>query len=157
MRNFRTLFLIAQAIPIVLSEEVLFNPKVTLDNGVFTGSLGILTHNFLGIPFAKPPFVLIIVISKVLTCFFSVGDLRFRLPQKIPSYVGQYDASKYGPACPQQAATIPIVPKFQKQVTDFLANTTYSKRLPDSEDCKSSWHAGQCIGSQSLFQALQSM
>jgi hypothetical protein len=30
-------------------------PTITLDSGKFTGTAGIDTHKFLGIPFAKPP------------------------------------------------------------------------------------------------------
>lgn len=135
MRIFRTLLVIAQAIPFVLS-EVIPKPKVTLDSGVFTGKWSVSTHEFLGIPFAKPPFVPVIAISDVLIYIFSVGDLRFRLPQKIPPYVGRYDATKYGPACPQQAITIPVDPAFQRPVVDFLANTIYDHLFPDSEDCK---------------------
>lgn len=35
------------------------DPKIILDSGTFTGSTDGLTHRFLGIPFAKPPYVLI--------------------------------------------------------------------------------------------------
>jgi hypothetical protein len=59
MFTLRNLLLVAQLIPIALASEETFGPKITLDNGVFTGKFSGLTHKFLGIPFAKPPCVLV--------------------------------------------------------------------------------------------------
>ena len=66
----------------------------------------------------------------------SVGKLRYNLPQSISPYVGNYDATKFGLACPQQAITIPAVPDLASPVVDFIANSIYGRVFPDSEDCK---------------------
>ena len=66
----------------------------------------------------------------------SVGKLRYNLPQSISPYVGNYDARKFGLACPQQTITIPAVPDLASPVVDFIANSIYGRVFPDSEDCK---------------------
>ncbi|KAJ5453820.1 uncharacterized protein N7458_004776 [Penicillium daleae] len=56
--------------------------------GTFIGMLNNTYPNvrqFLRVPFAQPP----------------VGDLRWMPPQKLPSSSRKYDATIYGPACPQ--------------------------------------------------------
>lgn len=144
MITLRSLLFVAQVIPIVVASEEIFvnGPKVTLDNGLFTGKSVGLTHQFLAIPFAKPPFVIKWVLFGLkLTNLCSIGDLRFRLPQTIPPYVGKYDATKHGLACPQQAISIPAVMGATKAVADFITNTIYGHVFPDSEDCKSSQKA----------------
>ena len=138
MFRLRGLLLAFHAVCIIASPTIL-EPKVTLDHGTFTGVSNIITHKFLGIPFAKPPYVH----SSIHRYFFhitvhsSVGDLRYNLPQPIPPYVGNYDATKFGLACPQQAITIPAVPGLASPVVDFIANSIYGQVVPDSEDCKS--------------------
>lgn len=59
MLTFRNLLFITQLVPIVLALDEIIGPKITLDNGAFTGKYVGLTSQFLGIPFAKPPYVLI--------------------------------------------------------------------------------------------------
>ncbi|EGN93858.1 hypothetical protein SERLA73DRAFT_126278 [Serpula lacrymans var. lacrymans S7.3] len=66
-------------------------PSVTLDDAIFTGTTNGSVSAFLGIPYVQPP----------------VGDLRFHLPQAISPYNGTYNASAYGPSCPQQTVTVP--------------------------------------------------
>lgn len=64
---------------------------VNLPQGTFTG---IVLHEqgystainaFLGIPYAQPP----------------VGDLRFRPPVSVEASLKKFDATRYGPQCPQ--------------------------------------------------------
>jgi len=55
MLTFRNLLFVTQLIPIALASDETIGPKITLDNGVFTGKFAGLTNKFLGIPFAKPP------------------------------------------------------------------------------------------------------
>jgi len=49
------------------------------------------------------------------------------LPQPIPPYVGNYNATKFGLACPQQAITIPAVPGLASHVVDLIANSSYGQ------------------------------
>ncbi|THH17257.1 hypothetical protein EW146_g3519 [Bondarzewia mesenterica] len=94
-------------------------PTVQLDNGTFVGTtIGAVTR-FLGIPFAQSP----------------IGDLRFRLPQPNGPYTGTQTASTYGPACPQQAITLPIPAGLVQDAVDFIVNSIYGVILPASEDC----------------------
>ncbi|KAJ7494862.1 sterol esterase [Mycena galericulata] len=66
------------------------SPTVSLDYGVFQGATDGNLSKFLGVPFARP-----------------VG--RFQLPEPPLPLSGLQDATKFGPACPQQALTpIPI-------------------------------------------------
>jgi len=58
MFMFRGLFLAFHAsAACIVASPTIFGPKVTLDHGTFTGVSDIVTHKFLGIPFAKPPYV----------------------------------------------------------------------------------------------------
>ncbi|KAJ7622585.1 carotenoid ester lipase precursor [Mycena polygramma] len=59
-------------------------PVVTLDYGTFEGANDGSLTNFLGVPFARPP-------------------ARFELPQPPTPLRGVYNATAFGPACPQQA------------------------------------------------------
>ncbi|KAJ5873440.1 uncharacterized protein N7473_013313 [Penicillium subrubescens] len=64
------------------------NLTVETRTGTFIGMLNDTSPNvrqFLRVPFAQPP----------------VGDLRWMPPQKLPSSSQRYDATIYGPACPQ--------------------------------------------------------
>ena len=68
MMNFPTLF---QTVVVVLhvaaavAAPTSSNPTVTLDKGVFTGTTDGTTNKFLGIPFAKPPYVFRYLMSQV--------------------------------------------------------------------------------------------
>jgi len=66
----------------------------------------------------------------------SVGNLRFRLPEPIYTYNGSIDATSYGPACPQQKFTLPILEGLPAQVVDDIVNTVFTALFPDDEDCK---------------------
>jgi hypothetical protein len=92
-------------------------PTIKLDNATFTGTAAGIVDQFLGIPFAKPP----------------IGDLRFRPPQPVEPYTGEYDAAQYGFSCPQMIPEVAIPERLS------MAAIGYTKvihaALPDSEDC----------------------
>ncbi|KAK0460036.1 carotenoid ester lipase precursor [Desarmillaria tabescens] len=94
-------------------------PTVTLDSATFTGTTSGVVSKFLGIPFAQPP----------------TGDRRFRLPETLPAYNGSYDATDFGPSCPQQAIRLPILTGIPAEAVDYLVDSIYDVVLPDDEDC----------------------
>ncbi|KAK0503648.1 carotenoid ester lipase precursor [Armillaria luteobubalina] len=94
-------------------------PTVSLDSATFTGTTSGSVSKFLGIPFAQPP----------------TGDRRFRLPEAHPAYNGTYDASAFGPSCPQQAVKLPILTGLPAEVVDYVVNSIFSAVLPGDEDC----------------------
>ena len=61
----------------------------------------------------------------------SVGDLRFRLPKAIRPYAGNYNATQYGLACPQQVLSANTASGVIKSMQEIV---------PESEDCKSKQH-----------------
>jgi len=66
---------------------------------------------------------------------FRIGDLRFRLPELVQPYTGDYRATTFGPACTQQNQ---LVPDFPLQVPQDAINTINNviRVSPDSEDCR---------------------
>ncbi|KAJ3567939.1 hypothetical protein NP233_g6036 [Leucocoprinus birnbaumii] len=92
---------------------------VKLDSATVTGKSSGSVQEFLGIPFALPP----------------TGNLRFRLPQPVPAYNGTIDATAYGPSCPQQAFTLPILTGLPQEIVDDLVNGVFSAIFPTDEDC----------------------
>lgn len=118
--------MIAQALTGLLLHLVAFSaaaplagPTVTLDSATVSGTSWGKTSKFLGIPFAQPP----------------VGDLRFRLPQSLPSYQSNFNATNYGLSCMQQALTLPIVKGAAAEFSNQLLNSVFNKIVPNSEDC----------------------
>ncbi|KAH9941670.1 alpha beta-hydrolase [Epithele typhae] len=97
------------------------SPTVKLDEATVTGVRGNNVEKFLGIPFAAAP--------------------RFDLPQPIEAYTKSFTATKYGPACPQQAITLPLLfAKLDKwnvvrQIVDKVYTALVLKET--SEDCLS--------------------
>ncbi|EGN93872.1 hypothetical protein SERLA73DRAFT_78246 [Serpula lacrymans var. lacrymans S7.3] len=91
-------------------------PSVKLDAAIFTGTTNGSVSAFLGIPYVQPP----------------VGDLRFHLPQAIPAYNGTYNASAYGPSCPQQTFK---VPGNLTAETEAILASLVADGSPQSEDC----------------------
>ncbi|KAF9523406.1 carotenoid ester lipase precursor [Crepidotus variabilis] len=113
------LFLLTATLTSALVAPSSSSASVKLDNGIFNGKRDGGIERFYGIPFAKPP----------------VDDLRLRLPQTIPVYSGQYDATKYGPACTQADIDLPIPVGLAADTTNYLVNNIYGAAVPDSEDC----------------------
>ena len=67
--------------------------------------------------------------------FTSVGDLRFRLPVAPDPYEGAYNATAFGPACPQQVPPNFIPPGFE--VFQEVYEAELANPLGDgAEDCK---------------------
>ncbi|KAH6917979.1 carotenoid ester lipase [Coprinopsis sp. MPI-PUGE-AT-0042] len=89
-------------------------PTISVNGGTFVGKAGVGVDSFNGIPFAEPPF---------------------NLPKPIGQYSGTYDASKYGPACPQQAISLPLVSGLVQEATDWIIESVFAAVFPDSEDC----------------------
>ncbi|KAK7458144.1 hypothetical protein VKT23_010052 [Stygiomarasmius scandens] len=97
----------------------LAGPSVKLDSATVTGTSLQGIDRFLGIPFAEPP----------------TGNNRFRQPVPIPEYTTSFDASTMGPACPQQAITLPLPDGIPTDIANFVINTAYGVAFPDDEDC----------------------
>nr|VWO95946.1 Carboxylic ester hydrolase (EC [Ganoderma boninense] len=96
-------------------------PSIQLDHGTFMGTSDGTVYKFLGIPFAKPP----------------MGNLRFSLPVAVDPYNDTHAATTFGPACPQQSFTVPVVPKVVQKLVDIIMNTIYRRITRESEDCLS--------------------
>ena len=64
------------------------------------------------------------------------GNLRFNLPVAVDPYNGTHLAATFGPACPQQSVTVPIVQGLVQDAVDLLVNGIYQVVTPSSEDCK---------------------
>ncbi|PIL35136.1 hypothetical protein GSI_02925 [Ganoderma sinense ZZ0214-1] len=96
-------------------------PSIQLDDGTFIGTSDGTVDRFLGIPFGKPP----------------TGNLRFNLPAAVDPYNGTHAVTSFGPACPQQAVTLPVVSGLVQEVVDLILNGVYQVITPSSEDCLS--------------------
>ncbi|OJA14825.1 hypothetical protein AZE42_11599 [Rhizopogon vesiculosus] len=92
-------------------------PTVTLDTATVTGVASSSVNEWFGIPFAQPP----------------TGNLRFQLPQPIPSYNTSFSATTYGPSCPQQNVTLSIPPNLPAETLEYLPNASFN--ITASEDC----------------------
>ncbi|RXW22492.1 hypothetical protein EST38_g3355 [Candolleomyces aberdarensis] len=95
----------------VVHEARQSGPRISVAGGTFVGTTSGSVQKFLGIPFAAPP----------------VGNLRFRLPQPISTYNGTIDATKYGPSCPQQALSLPIVSGLAAEATEYIVNSIFGQ------------------------------
>ncbi|KAF5328571.1 hypothetical protein D9758_017735 [Tetrapyrgos nigripes] len=103
----------------VTSAAPLAGPTVQLDSATVTGTTALGVDQFFGIPFAEPP----------------TGNNRFRLPVPHPAYNTSFEAVSMGPACPQQAITIPLPDGIPADIVDFLIKTAFGVIFPDDEDC----------------------
>jgi len=65
--------------------------------------------------------------------FISTGNNRFRQPVPIPEYTTSFDASTMGPACPQQAITLPLPDGIP---TDIVSSIVSGAVFTDDEDCE---------------------
>ena len=124
------------------------SPAVQLDNGTFVGTSDGSVDKFLGIPFAKPPYVHVffrllfqVSLADELFLLYSVGDLRLRLPVASDAYSGIYNASAFGPACPQlnSSALLNISVLPPETLLFLVENTTVAPVGDGEEDCKGSF------------------
>ena len=51
-------------------------------------------------------------------------------------YNGTQTVASFGPACPQQSVTLPIVSGLVQEAIDFILNGIYQVITPSSEDCE---------------------
>ncbi|PTB60138.1 hypothetical protein M431DRAFT_73177 [Trichoderma harzianum CBS 226.95] len=93
--------------------------EVEISSGTIIGSVGQTVDTFNGIPYADAP----------------IGDLRFRPPQKLSRYLGDFDATRVPLSCPQGPLITlggPNVP----EAGAILNDTSGEAKAPDfSEDC----------------------
>jgi len=67
--------------------------------------------------------------------WFRIGDLRFRLPEPVQPYTGDYRATTFGPACTQQRQLVPdFPPEVPQDAIDVINHVIHAS--PDSEDCE---------------------
>lgn len=112
------------------------SPTVTLDKGTFVGAVDGLTYKFLGIPFAKPPYVEADSTLPLLAQFTrSTGDLRFSLPVPNDPYAGTHTATSFGLACPQQAFKFNLPSSVVADVVNEVINEVFDTVTPSGEDC----------------------
>ena len=87
-------------------------PVVKLSYGSFQGNAARDLVEFLGMPFAAPPYVS----YRIFTCgnnsFESIGNLRFAPPAPPLKFAGVRQATSFGAACPQQATNTSSIPGF---------------------------------------------
>ena len=62
--------------------------------------------------------------------------MRFNLPVMVEPYSGDYDATAFGPACPQQVTHVPDVPKEVQDVLGPVLNAITNVLTPSDEDCE---------------------
>ena len=91
-------------------------PVVELSYGSFQGNATGDLVEFLGMPFAAPPYastqilLVDIILIDALLFLKSVGDLRFAPAEPPLKFTGVRQATSFGPACIQQAVNIPSIP-----------------------------------------------
>ena len=96
-------------------------PVVTVSTGVVRGTRDGGLDRFLGIPYAAPP----------------VGERRFRAPEPAAAWVGERDASAFGPTAPQRPYS-PAIAKYLASVEvpgdDILTVNVWTPadRAPDA-------------------------
>ena len=81
-------------------------------------------------PVHRPPW---------LTCQTDrVGNLRFRLPEQLDPYTGQYNATAYGLSCPQQATALSesILSELPEGTLEALESVLGTESPADGEDCE---------------------
>ncbi|KAL6796145.1 Alpha/Beta hydrolase protein [Trichoderma sp. SZMC 28013] len=93
--------------------------EVEIPSGTIIGSVGQTVDTFNGIPYGDAP----------------IGNLRFRPPQKLSRYLGNFDATRVPLSCPQ--GPLGASPSFNVPEAGAIVNETSGEaRAPDSsEDC----------------------
>lgn len=112
-------------------------PTLVLDNGTFVGNSSGRTSQFLGIPFANPPYVRTVSLGvpHLLNRSYRTGDLRFRLPVPVDPYEGTYNATAYGFSCVQQSSALPNLTGVNPVALVDLSNFVPQPFTQDDEDC----------------------
>lgn len=116
---------------------------VKLDGATAVGTSDGTVTQFLGIPFAEPPYVSVYVLFLYDGAddgvSDSVGKLRLQLPQPIRKYSGTIDATTFGNQCLQQTippAVFPNTTVLPSAITPFIAAMGVPPPVPQSEDCE---------------------
>ncbi|KAG8978447.1 hypothetical protein FRC05_010692 [Tulasnella sp. 425] len=91
---------------------------IQLDQGQFVGATDGVVNRFLAIPFALPP----------------VGDRRFRQPEALPAYTGNYDSHQFGLSCPQNSPITIPGSSFISAAANAILEQVFSVVGADSED-----------------------
>ena len=107
-------------------------PVVQLSYGSFQGNATADLEEFLGIPFAAPPYVSYSIFACAYTdnyvlFFKSVGNLRFAYPEPPLTFTGVRQTTRFGAACPQQEMNISFIPGLGSRNVSVPAS---------SEDCR---------------------
>ena len=106
-------------------------PVVQLGYGSFQGNATADLEEFLGIPYAAPPYASYSNFACAYTDNFvlfvkSIGNLRFAHPELPLTFDGVRQTTEFGPACPQQAMDLSSVPGL---------GSRFPNVPPSSEDC----------------------
>ena len=88
-------------------------PVVQLSYGSFQGNATADLEEFLGIPFAAPPYASYSIFACAYTENYvlflkSIGNLRFAYPEPPLTFSGVRQTTRFGAACPQQEIRSPI-------------------------------------------------
>lgn len=128
-----TLLLSSTCVTATLSDSNT-GPVVQLSYGSFQGNATADLEEFLGIPFAAPPYAS----SSIFACLHwhfmsfslkSVGNLRFAPPEPPLTFSGVRQTTKFGAACPQQAMNTSSIPGLDSRRASRPPPVT-------SEDCE---------------------
>lgn len=116
-------------------------PTVKLNGATVIGTSDGSVTQFLGIPFAEPPYVGVcpeLYDGANHDVFDSVGKLRLQLPQSIRRYSGVINATTFGNQCLQQTmppAVFPNTTVLPPEIAPFVAAMGVPPPVPQSEDC----------------------
>ena len=90
-------------------------PVVQLSYGSFQGNASGDLEEFLGIPFAAPPYASYSIFACAYTENYalflkSIGNLRFAYPEPPLAFSGVRQTTRFGAACPQQEMDTSSIP-----------------------------------------------
>ena len=121
----------------VPSAEHSLVPTIRLDTAQVTGTYHTQTktNQYLGIPFAQPPYVILSLNFHLfnLSSVRRLGPLRTSPPVPLPPYTGTIDASYFGPSCLQAPQSIPE--EIPAEIRFLIELAFGSSDHPTSEDC----------------------
>jgi acetylcholinesterase len=126
-----TLLLSLRCVTATLSDSNT-GPVVQLSYGSFQGNATADLEEFLGIPFAAPPYASYSTSACAYTDNYvlflkSIGILRFAHPEPPLTFTGVRQTTKFGAACPQQAMDLSSIPGL---------GSRHATPPPSSEDCR---------------------